>query len=188
MSLITQQDAALPESVTERMHRARLSTTRIGALRIGDAEREATCQLLGRHYAAGRLTSMELDERVARAVHALTEDELIELTADLPRLVAVPIHPAAAPAPVRSATNPTQVVRVLVEVGALGITALAALCTLLVLLGAPAGAMAGWVAFGTAVTCLGSVHFIGMLHRELAKPLRGSSRQAVATAMQQHEG
>ena len=45
-------------------------------LRIGDAEREATISALGEHYAAGRLTKEEYDERSDAdrtfAVHRIT--------------------------------------------------------------------------------------------------------------------
>jgi hypothetical protein len=54
-------------------------------LRIGDAEREAAIAALGEHYAAGRLTKEEYDERSARAWTARTGSALWPLFADLPR-------------------------------------------------------------------------------------------------------
>jgi Domain of unknown function (DUF1707) len=54
-------------------------------LRIGDAEREAAIAALGEHYAAGRLTKEEYDERAARAWAARTGSALWPLFADLPR-------------------------------------------------------------------------------------------------------
>jgi hypothetical protein len=54
-------------------------------LRIGDAEREAAVSALGEHYAAGRLTKQEYDERADRALAARTQMELFPLFADLPR-------------------------------------------------------------------------------------------------------
>src|SRR4051794_32377096 len=54
-------------------------------LRIGDAEREAAVSALGEHYAAGRLTKQEYDERADRAFAARTQMELFPLFADLPR-------------------------------------------------------------------------------------------------------
>lgn len=54
-------------------------------LRIGDAEREAAVAALGEHYAAGRLTKEEYDERTARAWTARTGSALWPLFADLPR-------------------------------------------------------------------------------------------------------
>lgn len=55
-------------------------------LRIGDAEREAAISALGEHYAAGRLTKEEYDERADRAMAARTSAQLFPLFADLPRL------------------------------------------------------------------------------------------------------
>jgi uncharacterized membrane protein len=54
-------------------------------LRIGDAEREAAVGALGEHYAAGRLTKEEFDERSDRAWAARTSTDLWPLFADLPR-------------------------------------------------------------------------------------------------------
>jgi len=55
-------------------------------LRIGDAERESAVSALGEHYAAGRLTKEEYDERADRAMAARTSAQLFPLFADLPRL------------------------------------------------------------------------------------------------------
>jgi hypothetical protein len=57
---------------------------RAGALRIGDAEREEACRALGEHFAAGRLTRAEFDERTTSAWAARTRAELGPLFADLP--------------------------------------------------------------------------------------------------------
>ncbi len=65
-------------------------------LRIGDDDREAAVTALGEHYAAGRLTKDEYDERSQRAWEARTMSALTPLFADLPRM-----QPAAAPAPPR---------------------------------------------------------------------------------------
>lgn len=65
-------------------------------LRIGDEEREAAVSALGEHYAAGRLTKEEYDERAERAFAARTHAQLLPLFADLPR-------PAAAPGGARGA-------------------------------------------------------------------------------------
>lgn len=54
-------------------------------LRIGDDEREAAVAALGEHYAAGRLTKEEYDERAERAWAAKTGSALMPLFADLPR-------------------------------------------------------------------------------------------------------
>lgn len=53
-------------------------------LRIGDQERESAVNALGEHYAAGRLTKEEYDERAAVAYAAKTESSLRPLFADLP--------------------------------------------------------------------------------------------------------
>ena len=54
-------------------------------LRIGDDDREAAVTALGEHYAAGRLTKEEYDERAERAWAARTMSALTPLFADLPR-------------------------------------------------------------------------------------------------------
>ena len=54
------------------------------SLRIGDAEREAAAQALGEHYAVGRLTRDEYDERAERVWAARTVADLRPLFADLP--------------------------------------------------------------------------------------------------------
>lgn len=55
-------------------------------LRIGDAERDAAVNALGEHYAAGRLTKEEYDERSDRAWAARTSRDLWPLFVDLPSL------------------------------------------------------------------------------------------------------
>ena len=54
-------------------------------MRIGDAEREAAVFALGEHYAAGRLTKDEYDERADVAWAAKTSSAMWPLFADLPR-------------------------------------------------------------------------------------------------------
>ncbi len=53
-------------------------------LRLSDAERDEAARLLGEHYAAGRLTPAEHDERTEAAFAARTRGELPPLFADLP--------------------------------------------------------------------------------------------------------
>ncbi|QDP95938.1 DUF1707 domain-containing protein [Microlunatus elymi] len=55
-----------------------------GGERIGDVERSATCDALADHFAAGRLGSEDLEYRLNLAVQAVTRDDLLRLTADLP--------------------------------------------------------------------------------------------------------
>ena len=66
-------------------------------LRIGDAEREAAVAALGEHYAAGRLTKEEYDERPARAYDARTRSALCAAVRRPARPVE-PSRPAAPPA------------------------------------------------------------------------------------------
>jgi Domain of unknown function (DUF1707) len=54
------------------------------ALRIGDAERDAAAADLGEHYAAGRLTLDELNERLDAVFSAKTFGQLAKIMTDLP--------------------------------------------------------------------------------------------------------
>lgn len=53
-------------------------------MRVGDAEREATATELREHYASGRLTLDELNERLDKAFAAKTRGDLNSLMVDLP--------------------------------------------------------------------------------------------------------
>ncbi len=53
-------------------------------MRVGDAEREATAAELREHYASGRLTLEELNERLDKAFAAKTRGDLDGLMRDLP--------------------------------------------------------------------------------------------------------
>jgi hypothetical protein len=68
-------------------------------LRIGDAEREAAAASLREHYAQGRLTLEEFNERLDAAYQATTQRQLSLITQDLP-------HTAAPSAPLPIATVP----------------------------------------------------------------------------------
>lgn len=57
-------------------------------LRISDQDREQAADAIRAHFAAGRLDSDELEERVQAAYAARTQGELDALTADLPALPA----------------------------------------------------------------------------------------------------
>lgn len=57
-----------------------------GQVRVGDAEREAAVTALGEHYAAGRLTLEEYDQRTSHAFSARTAADLWRLFCDLPAL------------------------------------------------------------------------------------------------------
>ncbi len=101
--------------------------------RAGDIERTATCEALAEHYGAGRLSRDELEDRLAWAVRAVTEDELRRLTADLPLATPEP-EPGPGPQPVRGTLgSPTWPASVVVAVIALVISAFVAGGMLLVL-------------------------------------------------------
>ena len=53
-------------------------------MRVGDAEREAAAAELREHYASGRLTLDELNERVDKVFAAKTRGDLNALMTDLP--------------------------------------------------------------------------------------------------------
>lgn len=53
-------------------------------IRVSDAERSAVAELLGQHYADGRLDQAEFDDRVSRTMAAKTRGDLTGLFDDLP--------------------------------------------------------------------------------------------------------
>ena len=53
-------------------------------IRISDADRERVTSRLREHYAEGRLSSEELDERITAALSAKTFGDLRGVMADLP--------------------------------------------------------------------------------------------------------
>jgi hypothetical protein len=55
-----------------------------GTIRASDAERDQAVETLRSHYAAGRLTAPELEERLELAYGAGSRDELAALLSDLP--------------------------------------------------------------------------------------------------------
>ncbi|MFI1098416.1 DUF1707 domain-containing protein [Streptomyces sp. NPDC020917] len=54
------------------------------AVRVSDADRDRVAARLQHHYAVGRLTLPELEERVALVYRARTRGQLDAVTADLP--------------------------------------------------------------------------------------------------------
>jgi hypothetical protein len=64
-------------------------------LRTSDEQRERAAQEIREHFAAGRLSDDELDERVQAAYSARTQGELRALLADLPKLPATPAQQKA---------------------------------------------------------------------------------------------
>jgi len=71
------------------------------ALRIGDAERSGAIEALGEHFATGRLTHEEYDERATRALQARTAADVAPLFSDLPAPYPPVLtgRPMAAPGP-----------------------------------------------------------------------------------------
>ncbi|MGN6677650.1 MAG: DUF1707 SHOCT-like domain-containing protein, partial [Streptosporangiaceae bacterium] len=59
-------------------------------IRISDADRERVTARLREHFAEGRLTSEELDERISAALSAKTFGDLRKIMADLPDSSPVP--------------------------------------------------------------------------------------------------
>ena len=57
-----------------------------GDLRVSDQDRERAVQEMREHFAVGRLTEDEMDERVQAAVRAQSQSELAAIRQDLPRL------------------------------------------------------------------------------------------------------
>ena len=70
-----------PSSTQQWTRRIRYSDQHI---RVSDAERSEVAELLGQHYADGRLDQAEFDERVGRTMAAKTRGDLTGLFDDLP--------------------------------------------------------------------------------------------------------
>jgi uncharacterized protein DUF1707 len=70
-----------PSTTQQWTRRVRYSDQHI---RVSDAERSAVAELLGQHYADGRLDQAEFDERVGRTMAAKTRGDLAGLFDDLP--------------------------------------------------------------------------------------------------------
>jgi hypothetical protein len=69
-------------------------------IRIGDADRESVTSRLREHYAEGRLTAEELDERISATLNAKTFGDLRPIMADLPEPAQPgPIGPQPGPMP-----------------------------------------------------------------------------------------
>jgi hypothetical protein len=66
-------------------------------MRVSDADRERVTTRLREHFADGRLTSEELDERITSALNAKTFGDLRAVMADLPE--PEPAGPQAGPPP-----------------------------------------------------------------------------------------
>lgn len=71
-------------------------------LRAGDADRDAAAATLREHYAQGRLSLEEFNQRLDAAFAATTHRQLSQLTWDLPHHDRQPALPAAPARPVRA--------------------------------------------------------------------------------------
>lgn len=70
------------------------------SIRVSDADRDRVTGQLRDHFAAGRITPGELDERLSAALNAKTFGDLRRIMADLPGPVPAPL--GAAPHPLRA--------------------------------------------------------------------------------------
>jgi Domain of unknown function (DUF4190)/Domain of unknown function (DUF1707) len=101
-------------------------------LRVSDADRERTADVLRGAFVEGRLTQDELDERLGHAYEARTYADLALPTADLPAVQRPWPGPLAQPVPVQGRPQPTNGMAVaslvcgLMQVFSLGITAIPA--------------------------------------------------------------
>jgi Domain of unknown function (DUF1707) len=73
------------------------------SLRIGDREREATAAELREHYAHGRLTLAEFNQRLDATFAAKTQSDLSRITSDLPH-----VRPYDVPLPSSQVGRPRQ--------------------------------------------------------------------------------
>ncbi len=97
-----------PSPFSERRPSVRASAPE-PSQRVGDLERASACDALADHYAAGRLDPAELDDRLARALAARSQDDLRVLFADLAPRRTPPratLEPAAVPRPPGDAVVP----------------------------------------------------------------------------------
>src|SRR5215467_10587024 len=79
------------------MNRTTRSRTMDDSLRTSDADRDRVAARLRDHFAEGRLTREELDERLTAALNAKTHGELHRILADLPE--PTPVVPHGRPRP-----------------------------------------------------------------------------------------
>jgi Domain of unknown function (DUF1707) len=120
--------------------------------RVSDEQRERAARELREHFAAGRLTQEELDERVQQAYSARTEGELRSLVADLPRLPLSPQEQKAALAARRS-----QLQRRLVQETGGGLTLLGICVAVWVIDGAQGQFWPVWVAIFVLIPLIRNV-------------------------------
>jgi hypothetical protein len=78
-------------------------------IRVSDADREQVTARLREHFAEGRLTREELDERITAALNAKTFGDLRPVMADLPE--PAPVLAGAGPLPQARAQGPVYIRR-----------------------------------------------------------------------------
>jgi hypothetical protein len=133
-------------------------------MRVSDADRDHVTARLRDHFAQGRLTPDELDERLSAALNAKTVGDLRRVMADLPE--PAPVAPRAAYRP-QGAGPPPWVTRRHHRPRLLPVLLLALFAMLVI----PSG---GWVLFAFLrvvllvwlVTCLARI-IVGLFHRRM---------------------
>ena len=118
------------------------------SIRIGSAERSRVAERLVCHFQAGQLERSELEARLGRAAQARTEDDLHQLTVDLPDVA--PRRPVNLTGP-----DPAHPLRVTFDVIVMCLTTAALLCLLLWLIGA--ASEGGTALILTTVAALGAL-------------------------------
>ena len=86
-----------PSSAQQWTRRIRYSDQHI---RVSDTERNTVAELLGQHYADGRLDQAEFDDRISRTMAAKTRGDLTGLFDDLPETGPMGAGPAGPGGPV----------------------------------------------------------------------------------------
>ncbi|HUL26030.1 MAG TPA: DUF1707 domain-containing protein [Streptosporangiaceae bacterium] len=134
-------------------------------IRVSDADRDRVTVRLREHFAAGRLTQDELDERVSAALNAKTFGDLRPVMADLPEPAPVPPraaqHPQWAGPPWIARHRGPRVLPLM----------------MLALLGALLISSGGWVLFAFfkvllvfwLVACLAGLFTAGRFHRRMRR-------------------
>jgi len=144
-------------------------------IRVSDADRERITARLREHFAEGRLTPDELDERVSAALNAKTFGDLRPLMADLPEPVPAPPRPAPPP----RVAGPPPWVAYRRGPRLMPLLMLVALAALLV----PAGG--GWLVLGLfkvvlvvwLVSCLVAAFAVGGYRRRMRRHWRSGYHQ-----------
>jgi Domain of unknown function (DUF1707) len=143
-------------------------------IRVSDADRDRVTARLREHFAEGRLTQDELDERISAALNAKTFGDLRPVMADLPE---------PAPAPLRAGPSPQWAGRPWIARRRGPRVLPLLLLVLLVSALIPGG---GWVLFAFfkvmlvfwLLACVAGVFAAGRLHRRMRRGWSpGSPRQ-----------